>query len=268
VTGTGTAHGPSDETVATITAAGGTAIADYADISTWSGARSTVHAALDGFGRLDGLVNNAGIMRAGTVDDIDEADLDALIAVHLKGTFGTTRHACAHWRGLAEEGEPVRASVVNTVSEAMLVGLPRYAGYSAMKSAIVGLTLTLSEEGSGYGVRANAYAPRAATRMMPGYDALEPTDEPTISDPANSSPLVAWLLSDRSAHVTGQLFQTVGGGIATCVPWTAGELAWPPGDAVRFTPDDIGTVVEAQLGAHRFRPGELARPPGWPQPVR
>lgn len=264
--GGGRDRSPALETVSAIIAAGGRAMADHSDVASWAGSRQVIDTALKAYGRLDGLVNNAGVLRAAPIDEITEADLDTLVGTHLRGTYGATRHACAHWRERSRSGEIVRASVVNTVSEAMLVALPRYAVYSGMKAAVATLTLTLSLEGSEYGVRANAYAPRAATRMMPGFDDLPEAPEPTISDPANSSPLVAWLLSDAAEHVSGQVFQTVGGAVAVCSPWTADELLWPPDGLARFDPHTIGDVLEPHLGGGRFSAPGLITPPGWPQP--
>jgi NAD(P)-dependent dehydrogenase (short-subunit alcohol dehydrogenase family) len=267
--GTGADPSVAEQVVAQIETEGGTAIPNHDDISSWAGARRAVRCGIDAFGSLDGLLNNAGILRAADLADLTEDDFDALVAVHLKGSFACTVHALAHWRDLHRAGQPPRASVVNTFSEALMISLPRYGAYSAVKAGIVALTTVGSREAEAYGVRLNAYGPRGLTRMAvseirdTGGTTPDP-DTPHPKNPGNSSPLVIWLLSDESAHVTGQLFQTVGGGIAHCEPWVTGPMLWPPDGRFRFNASEVGPLLNSEIFRTRVRDAHLADPPGWP----
>jgi NAD(P)-dependent dehydrogenase (short-subunit alcohol dehydrogenase family) len=251
VRGDGKDRSSADGVVAEITDRGGIAVPDYSDVSTWSGARDAVHRGIDAFGRLDGVVNNAGPLRSGALADLDEQDLDVLIGVHLKGAFGCTVHAMRYWRERYRRGEDPRASVVNTFTDAVLISFPQHAAYAAVKAGAAQFALTASREGAEYGVRVNAYTPRGLTRQsMVTYEGLGAPIDPDVphpKSPSNSSPLVAWLLSDESAHVSGTLFQTCGGGIARCDLWTASELVHPSGGRSRFEPDEIGDVVNRSI---------------------
>ena len=144
-----------------IHALGAQAVADYSDISGWDGAKSAIQTALDAYGRLDGLLNNAGNQRRQQLTDLTEEDFDSLMAVHLKGSFACSVHACRYWRERFQRGDPPRAAVLNTFSDAVLVALPNYIAYGAAKSAILHLTTAGSREAAHYGVRINAYGPRA-----------------------------------------------------------------------------------------------------------
>jgi NAD(P)-dependent dehydrogenase (short-subunit alcohol dehydrogenase family) len=248
--------------VSEIEATGGTALASDHDISTWDGAAGAVHAGVEAFGRIDGLLNNAGIVRKASLVDLTEADFDAIVAVHLKGAFACTVHALAHWRSCDDQGLRTRASVVNTFSEVVLVGLPGYSIYGAAKAGVLQLTTVASREASAFGVRVNAYGPRALTRMMPGVEEIS-RDEPHPMDAMNSSPLVLWLLSEASAHVTGQVFQTVGGGIARCQPWSAGEMVWPSDGRLRFEPDEVGPILDSEMFHCRYPDRPMQEPPGF-----
>ena len=186
---------------------GSAAVAHHADVSTWDGAASLVSTALDAFGRLDVLVNNAGIVRDRMLVSTSEAEWDDVVRVHLKGHFLTMRHAAAHWRALAKSGAPVDARVINTSSGAGLWGSVGQANYSAAKAGIVGLTLVAAAELSRYGVTVNAIAPSARTRM---------TEElfPDLPGPEDVAPLVVWLGGTESAHVTGRVFEVEGDRLA------------------------------------------------------
>jgi NAD(P)-dependent dehydrogenase (short-subunit alcohol dehydrogenase family) len=248
-----------DVVVEAIRSRGGTAVPLYSDISKWAGGKEVVDCAIDTFGALDGLVNNAGNIYTGEIADITEEELDMTFAVHVKGTLATAVAACRYWRDRAREGKVNRASIVNTVSDAMFFALQRNSIYAGAKAEAAMFTRIGSIEGAEYGVRMNAYGPRAYTQMAvaanamseidtapPVIEAGEPGDDSALS-PMNPTALVAWLLSDRSAHVTGQIFRTLGGGIALATPWTMGEFIWPGGGAHRFTPEKVGPVIDANI---------------------
>ncbi|MGE3619924.1 MAG: SDR family NAD(P)-dependent oxidoreductase [Acidimicrobiia bacterium] len=206
-----------EELARTLGHRGCTVLAQRSDVATWDGAGQAVQAALATFGRLDGLVNNAGSSRRVALAELDEADVDAELGVHVKGTVGCMSHACRHWRTEARAGRRRPASVVNTASGAVLVGTPGSACYAAAKAAVVALTRSASIELADYGVRANVVAPSGWTRLAAGGDRLagdgapvpHPEDQEAGSpvNPLRNAPLVAWLLSDRSTHVSGQFFR-------------------------------------------------------------
>lgn len=266
VRGEGASRALADETVQEIRALGTEAVANHDDISDWQGARRAIHTGIDTFGKLDGLVNNAGTLRKQELADLTEEDFDSLVRVHLKGSFACTKHACHYWRERYRAGDDPKAAVVNTISDALLVSLPNYAIYGAVKAGIAHLTTTGSREALSYGVRINAYGPRALTRMSPassvGADPIEGGTPNHPKDPGNSSPLVAWLLCDESSHVSGQVFQTIGGGIARCSPWTPGSVIWPPNGAVRFEPEAVGATLNGTIFGCRFPDLALPEPPG------
>jgi NAD(P)-dependent dehydrogenase (short-subunit alcohol dehydrogenase family) len=266
VRGEGSNAAPADAVVAEIHSAGGHATANHDDISDWRGAERAVRTGIEAFGKLDGLVNNAGNLRKGDLADLAEADFDSLVRVHLKGSFACTKHALHYWRERFNRGEQPNAAVVNTISDALLVSLPSCAAYGAVKGGIAHLTTCGSREALKYGVRINAYSPRALTRMTNVADADRGTAQVSKGhwkDPGNSSPLVAWLLSDQSSHVSGQVFQTIGGGIAKCAPWTPGLVLWPLKGAARFEPEEIGAALAAAVFGSRFPDLVPPEPPGF-----
>src|SRR5262245_12341963 len=162
--GEGADRSPAEEVVRAITAAGGTAIASGEDIADWEGARRTIALAYDRLGRLDILVNNAGVLRDRMSFNMSEAEYDLVMRVHCKGHFAMTRHACERWRDLAKRGRSVYGRVVNTASEAGLMGTAGNANYAMAKAAIAALTVSIAREMGKYGVRSNFIAPRARTR--------------------------------------------------------------------------------------------------------
>jgi NAD(P)-dependent dehydrogenase (short-subunit alcohol dehydrogenase family) len=272
LTGQGADKGPAAEVVDLITSHGGEAVADVEDISTWSGAANAVTHAVERYGRLDGLVNNAGIARPSDIADLTEADFDALMGVHLKGTFGCTVHACKHWRDRADRGERVRASVVNTASDSAFFSTPSDSTYAAMKAGIQQLTMCAGRETGVYGVRMNAVAPRAYTRMarylIPGFEIREAdayVGEESPFDPSNASPLVAWLLSDFSTHVTGLLFRTLGGGFARVHGWQMEPIIFPKDGSSHFAVEDIGHVLNTEVFGCAIRDIPIDFAPGDPR---
>ncbi|MFF9911038.1 SDR family oxidoreductase [Streptomyces sp. NPDC013457] len=221
---------PAGQVVEEIRAAGGEAVAHGGDIATEEGAASLVAAALDAFGRLDTLVNNAGFLRDRMLVNLGEDDWDAVMRVHVKGHFLPLRHAAAYWRAEAKAGREPVARVVNTTSGAGLLGSVGQGNYAAAKAGIIGLTLVAAAETARYGVQVNAIAPAARTRMTEGAFAE------LAGVPEDVSPLVVWLGSASSAGVTGRVFEAEGGRITVMEGWRPGPTAdkgarWSPAEA-------------------------------------
>jgi NAD(P)-dependent dehydrogenase (short-subunit alcohol dehydrogenase family) len=217
---------PAQSVVNEIVAAGGEAVANYDDVSDFTAAESMVARAIDRYGRLDILVNNAGILRDRMLVNMTEDEWDAVIAVHLKGHFGPTRHAAAYWRELAKGGESLHARVINTSSPSGVFGNVGQANYGAAKAAIAGLTLIAAQELQRYGVTVNCIAPNARTRMTEETfgDLPAPEDGFDPLHPGNMSPLVVALAADEAQGITGQCFFVWGGSVNVLRPWDAGEL--------------------------------------------
>ncbi|MFB6784968.1 SDR family oxidoreductase [Streptomyces sp. NPDC056352] len=242
--GTGGATGPAQQVVEEIRALGGEAVAHGGDITTTEGAASLIATALDAFGRLDTLVNNAGFLRDRMLVNLDDDDWDAVMRVHLKGHFLPLKHAAAHWRAEAKAGRTPEARVVNTSSGAGLLGSVGQGNYSAAKAGIIGLTLVAAAEMGRYGVQVNAIAPAARTRMTEqtfadtmaapedsGFDAMAPE---------NVSPLVVWLGSAASAGVSGRVFEAEAGRITVMEGWRPGPTA---DKGARWTPAEAGEAA-------------------------
>ena len=195
---------------------------------TGTGAARLIATAVDTFGRLDVLVNNAGFLRDRMIATTSEEEWDAVIRVHLKGHFAPTRHACEHWRARAKAGESaeqIAGRIVNTSSGAGILGSVGQGTYSAAKAGIAALTLVEAAELGRYGVTANAIAPAARTRMTEEVFADRmgaPADGFDVNDPANISPLVVWLGSIESSDVTGRLFEVEGGIVSVADGWRHG----------------------------------------------
>lgn len=206
-----------DQTAVLVEKRGGVAVPNYADVSDHDACGALVQQAVDTFGRLDVLVNNAGIVRDAAIWNMPRADFDAVIEVHLKGTWSTCHHASKYWRASAKAGEPVAGRIINTTSGAGLGGNFGQSSYAAAKAAIVGLTQTLALELYRTGVTVNAVGPSGLTRITASIPGMPPAFEPDAvpddafepMDPANSSPLVAWLASDEAAHITGQVIRAI-----------------------------------------------------------
>jgi NAD(P)-dependent dehydrogenase (short-subunit alcohol dehydrogenase family) len=220
---------PAQETVDEIRAFGGQAVAHHGSVSDWDQSKQMIQTAIDTFGRLDILVNNAGIVRDRRLVNMSEQEFDAVVEVHLKGHFCPLRHAAEYWRALSKAGESVSASVINTTSGAGLRGAPGQINYSAAKAAIASLTLVAARELWDYGVRVNAIAPVARTRMTlatPGMEEKygEPEENSAFDayHPSNVSPLVAWL-ARADTRVSGQVFSVRGGRIDIQSTWTDRE---------------------------------------------
>jgi len=221
VNGEAGTESPADEVVAEIVEKGGTAVADGSSVTDWDAVAGLVARTVERFGRLDGVVNNAGILRDATITSLTERDWDAVLDVHLKGTLALTRHACDHWRSEFKAGRPVQGRIVNTTSGTGLAGNVGQAAYGAAKAAIANLTLTTAMEATRYGVTANAISPVAATRMTAGTGLADSGDGGFDRfDPANSSPVVAWLLSAASGWLTGRILRVDGNAVLPVEPWT------------------------------------------------
>jgi NAD(P)-dependent dehydrogenase (short-subunit alcohol dehydrogenase family) len=216
---------PALEVVAEVEALGVRSVADGENVADFEGARRLVEHALDAFGRLDVLVNNAGILRDRMLVKMDEAEWDAVISVHLKGHFAPTRHAAAHWRDRVKAGEEIRARVINTSSPSGVFGNVGQANYGAAKAGIAMLTIIAAQELGRYGVTVNCIAPNARTRMTESAFELPSGDggfDPL--DPANNTPIVVALCADDAQGITGQVFHIFGGAVNMLTPWSPGEL--------------------------------------------
>jgi len=243
--GSGGDAGPAQQVVDEITAMGGTAVANTDSVADWDSAERIVATALETFGDLHGVVNNAGILRDRMLVSMSEQEWDTVIDVHLKGTWLMMKHAAAHWREKAKAGEEVKASIVNTSSTSGLHSNVGQSNYGAAKSAIATLSIIGAQELVRYGVRVNAIAPGARTRMTlstPGLgDRIGEPEDGSFDrwDPANISPLVAWLCTADCA-ATAQVYWVAGNRIARYLEWARTDIADADG---RWEIDDVDRVV-------------------------
>jgi NAD(P)-dependent dehydrogenase (short-subunit alcohol dehydrogenase family) len=245
--GTGGDAGPAQQVVDEIAAAGGEAVANTDDISSWDGAATLVRQAVDTFGGLDVLVNNAGILRDRMLFSMTEDEWDAVVKVHLKGTFVTSRHAAAHWRDRAKSGEANDARIVNTTSVAGLYANQGQTNYGAAKAGIATFTHIAALEMGRYGVTVNAVAPGALTRLT---EDLGLPDEMTARfEPRWVAPVVTWLASAQSADVTGQVIESSGLVLAIAEGWRRG----PATEDVPTDPSQVDTRVRKLLADARPR---------------
>jgi NAD(P)-dependent dehydrogenase (short-subunit alcohol dehydrogenase family) len=236
--GTGEDASAAQQVVDEITSAGGEGVANHDDVSSWDGAANLIAQAEDAFGRVDVLVNNAGILRDAFIASMTEEQWDAVVSVHLKGHFCALRHAVGHWRDRSKAGEEVKAAVINTAS-ASGTFMPNagQVNYGAAKAGIAALTLVAAQELGRYGVRVNAIAPVARTRLTlqtpgPIGEMMKEPEDPETFDafhPRHVSPLVAYLASEECT-ITGKLFSVQGGAIAEGSGWELGEAITTDGD--------------------------------------
>jgi NAD(P)-dependent dehydrogenase (short-subunit alcohol dehydrogenase family) len=246
--GEGAGQGPADEVVQTIRDMGGKAVANGADVADWTQTEGLVRQAIDEFGRLDVVVNNAGFVRDRMFVSCSEEEWDAVIRVHLKGHFCVARHAAAYWRGQAKAGEEVDARIINTTSGAGVLGSVGQSSYSAAKAGIATLTLVQAAELGRYGITANAICPIARTRMTEGAfgDSMKAPDQGFDENhPANVSPFIAWLASSQSREVTGRVWEVFGGTI-TAFDGYRREQTVDIGK--RWDAADVGPAVKDLLG--------------------
>ena len=228
-----------------IVAAGGEAVVNHGSVSDWDASEAMVAQAVDTYGDLHIVVNNAGILRDKMSFNMHESDWDDVVDVHLKGHFCLSRHAGVYWRNQAKAGATVGRRIINTSSEAGLFGSAGQANYAASKAGIIGLTLVFGREYGRFGVTANAIAPRARTRMTEDIDFFKAPEDDGAFDrfaPENVSAIVAWLASDAAAEVSGQVFIVIGADVHLFRPraaeasihkddrWTIDELVASSGD--------------------------------------
>lgn len=245
--GSGGGDGPAGEVIEAIRAMGGEAVAHNADVSNWDACEDMVKTAIETFGGLHVVVNNAGFVRDRMFVSTSEEEWDSIVNVHLKGHFCTSRHAAAYWRGLAKQGERVEARIINTSSGAGLLGSVGQGNYAAAKAGIAALTLVQAAELGRYGITANAIAPAARTRMTEGAFAdmmKKPQSGFDAMDPANISPLVVWLASQNASDINGQVFELAGGEITVADGWRRGPSV---DKGARWKPAEVGQAVREIL---------------------
>ncbi len=245
VDGTGSSAGPAGEVVDEIRGMGAEAVANGDDVSDYDGAGRLIQTAIDTFGGIDVLVNNAGILRDRMMVNMTIEEWDAVIRVHLRGTFAPMRHASEYWRNRSKAGETNDARIINTTSPSGIYGNVGQTNYGAAKAGIASMTIIAAMELGRYGVTVNAIAPAALTRMtenlgMGAASAAKKPEEFDPLDPGNIAPLVVWLGSPESAAITGRVFNVMGGNISVAEGWVAG-----PGvdKDDRWDPAELGGVI-------------------------
>jgi NAD(P)-dependent dehydrogenase (short-subunit alcohol dehydrogenase family) len=261
VDGTGSSGGPAGEVVDEIRGMGGEAVANGDDVSDYDGAGRLIQTAIDSFGRLDVLVNNAGILRDRMLVNMTIDEWDAVIRVHLRGTFAPTRHAVEYWRNRTKAGETNDARVINTTSPSGIYGNVGQTNYGAAKAGIASFTIIAAMEVGRYGVTVNAIAPAALTRMTEGLgvlsDDVKKPEEFDPLDPGNIAPLVVWLGSPESAEITGRVFNVQGDHISVAEGWVEGPAAdkgdrWDPAELGKIVPDLVTKAARnANMGGRR-----------------
>lgn len=245
--GTGDDASPAQEVANEIVAAGGEAVANMENVADWDGAERMVAQAVDTFGQLDVVVNNAGILRDRMMANMSEAEWDAVINVHLKGTFAPARHAAAHWRERSKAGEEVNGRLINTTSVSGIYGNVGQTNYGAAKAGIASFSIISALELHRYGVTVNAIAPGALTRMTEdlGMGNLEGDAKDRMS-PRWIAPICTWLASEESAGVTGRVFEASGRTLAVANMWHRGPSVDPVDDPTLLGPLVEQLMAEAQ----------------------
>jgi len=250
VDGAGKDASPASEVVAAIKKAGGEAIANGEDVSSWKGAKAMIDAAIAQFGKLDILINNAGILRDRMLTNMDESEWDAVIQVHLKGTFAPSRHAAAYWRDESKKiGGPVNGRIINTSSTSGIYGNVGQTNYGAAKAGIAAFTIIAARELRRYGVTVNAISPTALTRMTEGLRQLT-VEEAAIRNPRWVSPTVVYLASEEAQDITGRVIQAGLGRIAVCEGWRRGAEVGQVADPAR-----AGSLVREMIAKVRKNSG-------------
>jgi NAD(P)-dependent dehydrogenase (short-subunit alcohol dehydrogenase family) len=258
--GTGEDATPAQEVVDEIKAMGGEAVANYDDVSDFDGAKRMVQQAIDSFGGLDVLVNNAGILRDRMLVNMSIDEWDAVIKVHLRGTFATAHHAANYWRDLSKAGEPRDARIINTSSSSGIYGNVGQTNYGAAKAGIASFTVIAAMELARYGVTVNAIAPAALTRMTEDLVRWSADSEAEWDprDPSNIAPLVAWLGSSESRDITGRVFNVKGGYVSVAEGWVAG----PAEDkGARWEAGELGEVIPRLVADARPNSDTSGSPP-------
>jgi len=250
VDGTGRDASFAAQTVADIKKAGGEALVNGDDVSSWAGAKHMVDHALEAWGKLDIVVNNAGILRDRMLVNMSEEEWDAVIQVHLKGTFAPSRHAAAHWRELHKKtGEPVMGRIINTTSTSGIYGNVGQTNYGAAKAGIAAFTIIAARELKRIGVTVNAVSPSAQTRMTEGLRAVT-EEQRAMRDPKWVSPVVTYLASEVAQDITGRVIQAGVGRIAVCEGWRRGAEVAQVADPV-----EAGRLIREMLPKVRRNSG-------------
>jgi NAD(P)-dependent dehydrogenase (short-subunit alcohol dehydrogenase family) len=262
IDGSGGDLSPAEQVVQEIKGMGGEAVANGDSVSDWAGAERLINTAIETFGDLNIVVNNAGILRDRMLFSMSEAEWDAVINVHLKGTFAPTRFACVYWREQSKAGKPVSGRIINTTSVSGIYGNPGQTNYGAAKAGIASFTNIAALEMARYGVTVNAVAPVALTRMTEGLGPAPESDEDREKrSPRWIAPIVTWLASDEAADVTGRIFEASGDVLAVSEGWVRGPKHAPVDD-----PTILGPIVAELLSKARKNSGMDGTPGGWPQP--
>jgi NAD(P)-dependent dehydrogenase (short-subunit alcohol dehydrogenase family) len=262
VDGSGGDLSPAEQVVEAIKDMGGEAVANGDSVSSWEGAQRLINTAVETFGDLHVVVNNAGILRDRVLANMTEEEWDAVINVHLKGTFAPSRWAAAYWRERSKAGAPVDGRIINTTSVSGIYGNPGQTNYGAAKAGIAAFTTIAALELSRYGVTVNAVGPVALTRMTEGLGPAPETDEEREArSPRWIAPIVTWLASAESKHVTGRVFEASGQVLAVAEGWIRGPRTQPIED-----PTLLGPVVDELLSGARKNSGMDGTPGSWPQP--
>jgi NAD(P)-dependent dehydrogenase (short-subunit alcohol dehydrogenase family) len=242
--------GPAHDVVAEIEAMGGEAVANGDDCSDFEGAKRLVDLAVDTFGRLDVVVNNAGILRDRMLTNMSEAEWDAVIKVHLKGTFGPAHHAAAYWRDRSKAGEEVDGRIINTSSPSGIYGNVGQTNYGTAKAGIAAFTIIAAMELERYGVTVNAIAPAAITRMTENLGMGAASDEiKEQMSPRWIAPIITWLASTESKDVTGRVFDVSGMALSVSEGWHRGPTATPVDDPEKIGPLVLDLVSQARPNA-------------------
>ena len=263
--GRGGDAGPAGEVVEEIRAMGGEAVVNGADVSDFDAARDMIHQAIDTFGTLDILINNAGILRDRMVFSMSEADWDAVVQVHLKGTFAPVHHAAAWWREQTKAGQSFQARIINTASPSGIFGNVGQTNYGAAKAGIAAFTVISAMELVRYGVTVNCIAPSALTRLtapLMGGDDISEEFQETMS-PTWIAPIVTWLCSPEAANVTGRVWVVGNGRLGIAEGWALGpNVPLESQDPTTLHPVVTDLMAKAQLNADMS--GEPAAGPGRP----
>ncbi len=248
--GTGADASPAHQVVAEIAAAGGEAVANGADVSNWDQAKAMIDQAVSTFGRLDVLINNAGILRDRMLVNMTEAEWDAVIKVHLKGTFAPAHHAAAYWRDLSKAtGESVNARIINTSSVSGIYGNIGQTNYGAAKMGIAGFTIIAARELRRYGVTVNAIAPGALTRLTENLGGPVTEARRARMNPRWIAPIAVWLASEQSAEVSGRMFEASGAMLAIAEGWRRGPTVDAVDDPGKLAPIVADLVARARKNA-------------------
>ncbi len=262
IDGSGGDVGYAQQVVNEIIAMGGEAVANGDSVSSWEGSQRLINTAVETFGDLHVVVNNAGILRDRVLVNMTEEEWDAVINVHLKGTFAPSRWAGAYWRERSKAGLPTNGRIINTTSVSGIYGNPGQTNYGAAKAGIAAFSNIAALELSRYGVTVNAVGPVALTRMTEGLGPAPETDEEReMRSPRWIAPIVTWLASLESAHVTGRVFEASGQTLAVAEGWHRGPRMAPIED-----PTLIGPAVDALLAGARGNAGMDGEEGSWPQP--